>query len=99
MIHAIELTVANLQSWQPNGFATPSAAMSAFPFHKRKKTGSVVDGKARFQVVTDDSLNTPQSVDLGRFIIELRVAPSLPMRFLTIRLLQTSDRTQALEVI
>ena len=29
VIHAIELTVANLQSWQPNGFATPSAAMSA----------------------------------------------------------------------
>ena len=51
-----------------------------------------------YQVVTDSSLNTPQSVDLGRFIIELRVAPSLPMRFLTIRLLQTSDRTQALEV-
>lgn len=52
-----------------------------------------------YQVVTDDSLNTAQSVDLGRFIIELRVAPSLPMRFLTIRLVQTSDRTQALEVI
>jgi hypothetical protein len=52
-----------------------------------------------FQVVTDTSLNTPQSVDLGRFIIELRVAPSLPMRFLTIRLVQTSDRTQALELI
>ena len=52
-----------------------------------------------YQVVTDSSLNTPQSVDLGRFIVELRVAPSLPMRFLTIRLLQTSDRTQALEVI
>jgi hypothetical protein len=51
-----------------------------------------------YQVVTDDSLNTRQSVDLGRFIVELRVAPSLPMRFLTIRLVQTSDRTQALEV-
>jgi hypothetical protein len=51
-----------------------------------------------YQVVTDTSLNTPQSVDLGRFIIELRVAPSVPMRFLTIRLVQTSDRTQALEV-
>src|ERR1700752_149932 len=52
-----------------------------------------------YQVVTDSSLNTPQSVELGRFIVELRVAPSLPMRFLTIRLVQTSDRTQALEVI
>ena len=51
-----------------------------------------------YQVVTDNSLNTPQSVELGRFIVELRVAPSLPMRFLTIRLVQTSDRTTALEV-
>jgi hypothetical protein len=51
-----------------------------------------------YQVVTDSSLNTPQSIDLGRFIVELRVAPSLPMRFLTIRLVQTSDRTQAQEV-
>ncbi len=51
-----------------------------------------------YQVVTDNSLNTPQSIELGRFIVELRVAPSLPMRFLTIRLVQTSDRTQAQEV-
>jgi hypothetical protein len=52
-----------------------------------------------YQVVTDSSLNTPQSVERGRFIVELRVAPSVPMRFLTIRLVQTSDRTQAMEVI
>jgi len=42
-----------------------------------------------FQVVIDTSLNTSQSVDLGRFIVELRVAPSLPMTFLTIRLVQS----------
>lgn len=52
-----------------------------------------------YQVVTDDSLNTPQSVDLGRFVVELRIAPSLPMTFLTIRLVQTNDRTIATEVI
>jgi hypothetical protein len=44
-------------------------------------------------------LNTPQSIDLGRFIVELRVAPSLPLTFLTIRLIQTNDRTVATEVI
>lgn len=44
-----------------------------------------------YQVVTDETLNTPQSTDLGRFIVELRVAPSLPMRFLTVRLVQTGD--------
>ena len=46
-----------------------------------------------FQVVTDTSVNTPQAMDQGQFIVELRVAPSLPMRFLTLRLLQTADRT------
>ena len=28
-----------------------------------------------FQVVTSQALNTPQSVEQGRFIVELRVAP------------------------
>jgi hypothetical protein len=51
-----------------------------------------------YQVVTDESLNTAQSVDQGRFIVELRVAPSLPMSFLTIRLVQTSERSLATEV-
>lgn len=50
-----------------------------------------------YQVVTDVSLNTEQSVDLGRFIVELRVAPSLPMNFLTIRLVQNGSRTSITE--
>lgn len=51
-----------------------------------------------YQVVTDASLNTSQSVDLGRFIVELRVAPSLPLTFLTIRFIQTGDRSFVTEV-
>ena len=43
-----------------------------------------------FQVVTDTSINTAQSVDLGYFIVELRVAPSLPMTFLTLRLVESA---------
>jgi hypothetical protein len=50
-----------------------------------------------YQVVTDDSLNTEQSVDQGRFIVELRVAPSLPMNFLTIRLIQEGGRSSITE--
>jgi hypothetical protein len=45
-----------------------------------------------FQVVTDASLNTPASIDQGRFIVELRVAPSRPLTFLTLRLVQIGDR-------
>lgn len=45
-----------------------------------------------YQVVTDESLNTARSIEQGRFIVELRVAPSLPMTFLTVRLVQSGDR-------
>ncbi len=48
--------------------------------------------EAAYQVVNDETVNTSQSVEQGRFIVELRVAPSLPMRFLTIRLVQNGDR-------
>jgi phage tail sheath protein FI len=47
----------------------------------------------QFQVVVDGNLNTSITADQGRFYVELRVAPSLPLRFLTIRLLQQADRT------
>ena len=50
-----------------------------------------------YQVVADTSLNTAQSVEQGRFIVELRVAPSLPMNFLTIRLVQNGDRSSVTE--
>src|SRR5262249_17928919 len=45
-----------------------------------------------FRVVTGDELNPPESVDLGRFFIELRVAPSRPLSFLTVRLVQLGHR-------
>jgi hypothetical protein len=43
-----------------------------------------------FQVIPR---STPQDVDQGRFIVDLRVAPSLPMEFLTVRLVQSGDRS------
>jgi hypothetical protein len=53
--------------------------------------------KSSYQVVADDSVNTERSVEQGRFIVELRVAPSLPLNFLTIRLIQNGDRTSVRE--
>ena len=44
-----------------------------------------------YRVVTDASVNTPASVDAGQFIVEVRVAPSQPMEFLTIRLIRAQD--------
>jgi hypothetical protein len=51
-----------------------------------------------YQVNTDVSLNTPSSVDQGRFIVELKVAPSLPLTFITVRLVQTNDGSMVTEV-
>jgi phage tail sheath protein FI len=45
-----------------------------------------------YQVTTDDVVNSPQSIEQGRFIVELKVAPSLPLTFLTIRLVQAGER-------
>ena len=50
-----------------------------------------------FRVVTDSTLNTPRTMEQGHFIVELKVAPSLPLNFLTIRLVQSGDRGLATE--
>jgi hypothetical protein len=49
--------------------------------------------RAAFQVTTDETVNTPRTTESGRFLAEIRVAPSHPLSFLTIRLLQSGDRT------
>ncbi|HEY6137038.1 MAG TPA: hypothetical protein VI670_04675 [Thermoanaerobaculia bacterium] len=51
-----------------------------------------------YRVVTDETVSTPNDADNGRFIAELRVAPSRPLSFLTIRLLQRGGGPAAVEV-
>ena len=48
-----------------------------------------------FQV---DVSGAPGDLDAGRLIVELRVAPALPLAFLTVRLVQIGDRARVLEV-
>jgi phage tail sheath protein FI len=51
-----------------------------------------------YQVVTDSSVNTPESVDAGRFIAQIQVAPSQPLEFITVLLTRISeDMLQARE--
>jgi hypothetical protein len=50
-----------------------------------------------FRVVTDETINTSRDQDAGRFFVELRVAPSLPMRFLAVRLAQSGERLSVVE--
>jgi len=50
-----------------------------------------------FRVVTDDTINSTRDADAGRFFVELRVAPALPMRFIAVRLAQSGDRLTVVE--
>ncbi len=50
-----------------------------------------------YRVVIGDPPNTGQSVDQGRLIVELKVAPSVPLRYLTVRLVHTGGRVVATE--
>lgn len=52
-----------------------------------------------FRVVTDETVNPPASVDAGRFVVELRVAPSRPLAFLRVRLVQSGPGKLTLEEI
>jgi hypothetical protein len=47
-----------------------------------------------FQVAVDTS---PSDADLGRFVVELKIAPALPLSFLTVRLVQNGGLSQVTE--
>ncbi|MBX2998672.1 MAG: IPT/TIG domain-containing protein [Caldilineaceae bacterium] len=44
-----------------------------------------------FRVTTDASVNPPQSVDAGRFIAVIQVAPSQPMEFISVQLTRRGE--------
>lgn len=52
-----------------------------------------------YQVNVSDGINTRRSLDLGRLIIELKVAPSQPLKFVTVRLDQTGGKSVVTEIV
>lgn len=50
-----------------------------------------------YRVAVADPPNTPRSRDQGQLIVELKVAPAIPMRFLTVRLVHSGDRVLTVE--
>jgi hypothetical protein len=44
-----------------------------------------------YKVVTDASVNPPQSVDAGRFVAQVQVAPSQPAEFITVLLTRVAE--------
>jgi phage tail sheath protein FI len=48
-------------------------------------------GIVAFEVVTDESINTQNDFDNGRFLIAIKVAPTLPIEFITVILLRSGE--------
>jgi hypothetical protein len=92
---------ANRFAFEPNGESLQRALKRGFDglLEGLFQRGAFGGRRAReaFQVVTDESLNTSQSVEAGRLLAEIRVAPSRPLSFLTIRVLKNGETTLAEE--
>jgi hypothetical protein len=95
LLRRAALRVGNSYVFEPHDGAARRAVRRAFEsmletlFFRGAFAGATA--RAAFQVVTDESLNTPSSTDAGRLIAEIRVAPSRPLSFLTLRLVQAGD--------
>jgi hypothetical protein len=97
LVRRFALRVGESYVFAPNDGAARRAVRRAFEsmletlFFRGAFAGATE--KTSFQVVTGDSLNTPASIDAGRLIAEIRIAPSRPLSFLTIRLVQAAGES------
>ncbi|HEX6463776.1 MAG TPA: phage tail sheath C-terminal domain-containing protein, partial [Vicinamibacterales bacterium] len=102
LIRRIALRAGNRFTFEPNGDRLRGAVKRGFEVVLEQLFGRGAFAGRRtsdaFRVVTEESLNTPQSIEDGRLLAEIRVAPSRPLSFLTVRLVQHADSTVATEV-
>lgn len=50
-----------------------------------------------YRVVADESVNPLREVERGRIVVELRIAPTRPLKFLTVRLVERDDQPPTIE--
>lgn len=101
LLRRLALRRGNRYVFEPNGPTLRRAVQRGFDtlltdmFRRGAFAGRTQEQS--FRVVTDDTVNTCIDADAGRFIVELRVAPSMPMRFLSLLLSQTGERLTVTE--
>ena len=64
------------------------------------RRGALAGGSAAeaYRVDVSEALNTPARLEAGQLRIDLKVAPALPLSFLTVRLARSGERLSALEL-
>jgi hypothetical protein len=89
--------------FEPNGPALRRMVQRAFEsmmdqlFVQGAFAGATRD--TSYQVVTDASVNPPESVEQGQFQVDLKVAPAVPMSFVTVRLVQLGENSFVTEIV
>lgn len=88
--------------FEPNGAALRRLVQRRFESLLRNlyDRGAFAGGSpaSSYQVDTGPDVNTPQSESAGQFRVALRVCPSVPMEFITVRLVQSGDRLTVSEI-
>lgn len=92
LLRRLALREGGVYAFEPNGPALQRRVFYQFDtlladLYRRGAFADASPSEA-FQVVTGASVNAPSSVDQGRLLVELRVAPSRPLQFLLVRLFQ-----------
>jgi phage tail sheath protein FI len=102
LLRRAALGTGNRYVFEPNGERLRRAVKRGFEamLEQMFARGAFAGRRAKdaFRVTTDTSVNPPQGVEAGRFLAEIRVAPSRPLSFLTLRLLQRGGGTVVQEV-
>lgn len=101
LLRRLALRRGTVYAFEPNGPALRRAVQGGFDALMRDlyERGAFAGAtpEQSYRVVTDDTVNTARDRDGGRFVVELRVAPSLPLRFLAVRLAQSGERLSVVE--
>jgi hypothetical protein len=83
----------NRYVFEPNSFDFREAVHDQWEslLHELYERGALrgTASEAAYRVVTDLSVNDDQASEGGRFTVELHIAPSQPLRFLNVRLVQS----------
>ena len=101
LLRRLALRRGNTYVFEPNGPTLRRAVQRSFNelltdmFRRGAFAGATAEQS--FRVVTDDTINSARDADAGRFVVELRVAPSIPMRFIGVRLAQSGERLTVVE--
>jgi hypothetical protein len=103
LLRRAALNLGNNYVFEPNDLTLRRVARGAFEsllqrlFMRGAFAGATAD--TSYRVVMDESINTPQAMDRGQFFVDLKIAPALPLSFITIRLVQIGEQATAVEVL